>query len=410
MAHLVGRATELTAVHDLLGRPGLRLVEIVGEPGIGKTRLLAEIRTMAAGAGHRVLAGQAGELAGSVPFAVLVDALDDMLTGCRPPLAEGSLALLADVLPAIEEFAPAERTVGGDRYRVHGALSELLAWLAAPGGLVLTLDDVHWADEATSELLGRLVRQPPQVPMLVVLAYRPRQQPRHLAAALAAGRSELIELTPLSRAQIAELLGPDVSQHRLNRLFQLSGGNPLYLDALSKVSTLASFEAVLHAELDVLPGPSRLAAYAAAVLDDPFALDTVAHVAELSFMDVRAALDDLAARDLIRPDGARWRYRHPLVRRAAYRSASRGWLHGAHGRAARALRSAPLVKRAPHVMRVAEVGDEKAIDLLTEAARKPSRTAPPRPRSGCARPWTCCRTTRPTAASGCSANSATPWR
>jgi len=58
----------------------------VGEPGIGKTRLLAEIRAMAAGAGHRVLAGQAGELAGSVPFAVLVDALDDVLTGHRPEL------------------------------------------------------------------------------------------------------------------------------------------------------------------------------------------------------------------------------------------------------------------------------------------------------------------------------------
>jgi DNA-binding NarL/FixJ family response regulator len=370
MAQLVGRAEELAVVESLLDRPSLRLAEIVGEPGIGKTRLLAEIRAMAAAKGRRVLAGQAGELSGTVPFSVLVDAVDDVLAGGRPPLADRSLALLADVLPSIEDFAPAERPVGGDRYRMHGALSELLEWLATPGGLVLTLDDVHWADEATSELLARLVRRPPQMPMLIVLAYRPRQQPPHLAVALAGGRSEIIELAPLSRHQVAELLGPDVSQHRLNRLYELSAGNPLYLDALSKMGTLASFDAVLHAELRVLSEPGRLAAHAAATLDDPFELAMVAKVAELSQVDAQIAVDELVTRDLVRPDGAKWRYRHPLVRRAAYGSASRGWLHGAHGRAARALTNAPVAKRAPHVMRVADVGDEEAIDLLTNAARE----------------------------------------
>ncbi|HEY0583190.1 MAG TPA: hypothetical protein VGE94_13480, partial [Chloroflexota bacterium] len=208
------------------------------------------------------------------------------------------------------------------------------------------------------------------MPMLIVLAYRPRQQPSHLAAALATARSEMIELAPLSRDQIAELLGPDVSQHHLNRLYELSGGNPLYLDALSKVGTLASFDAVLHAELDVLAGPGRLVAHAAATLDDPFELGLVAQVAELSLADAQQALDELVTRDLVRPDGTKWRYRHPLVRRAAYRSASRGWLHGAHTRAARALADAPVLKRAPHVMRVAGVGDEEAIDLLTNAAHE----------------------------------------
>jgi DNA-binding NarL/FixJ family response regulator len=370
MAQLVGRTEELAVVESLLDRPGLRLAEIVGEPGIGKTRLLAEIRALAAVQGRRVFAGQAGELSGTVPFSVLVDALDDALAGGRPPLADGSLALLADVLPSIEDFAPAKRPVGGDRSRVHGALSELLEWLATPGGLVLTLDDVHWADEATSELLARLVRQPPRMPMLIVLAYRPRQQPPHLTAALAGGKSEIVELAPLSRHQVAELLGPDVSQHRLNRLYELSGGNPLYLDALSKVGTLASFDAVLHAELRVLSEPGRLAAYAAATLDDPFEVGMVAQVAELSQVDAQTAVDELVARDLVRPDGTKWRYRHPLVRRAAYGSASRGWLHGAHGRAARALTNAPVAKRAPHVMRVADVGDEEAVNLLTNAARE----------------------------------------
>ncbi|RSM89467.1 hypothetical protein DMH04_05555 [Kibdelosporangium aridum] len=370
MAHFVGRADELAVLTALLARPGSCVAEIVGEPGIGKTRLLAEFRAVASAKGHRVLAGQAGELSGTVPFSVLVDAIDDVLVGCRPPLDDHSLALLADVLPSIEDFAPAERPASGGRYRVHAALSDLLEWLAAPGGLVLTLDDVHWADEATSELLGRLLRRPPKVPMVIVLAYRPRQQPSHLTAALTAGHSEIVELAPLSRDQIAELVGPDVSQHRLNRLYDLSGGNPLYLDALSKVGTLASFDAVLHAELAMLAEPERLAAHAAAALDEPFELDTVARVAELSKHEARSALDGLVARDLIRSDGRKWRYRHPLVRRAAYRSASRGWLHGAHARAARTLVNAPFVQQAPHVMRVAQVGDQVAIDLLTNAARE----------------------------------------
>jgi DNA-binding NarL/FixJ family response regulator len=370
MGQLVGRAEQLAVVTSLLDRPGLRLAEIVGEPGMGKTRLLAEIHELAGARGYRVLAGQAGELAGTAPFAVLVDAVDDFLAGCRPPLSGDSLALLADILPSVEEFAPAARPVGGERYRAHRALSELLEWLATPGGLVLTLDDVHWADEATSELLARLLRQTPHVPLLVVLAYRPRQQPRHLAAALSSGRGEVIELAPLSRAEVASLVGPDVSQHRLDRLYSLSGGNPLYLDALSKVGTLASFDTVLAAELEVLTGPARVVAHAAATVDDPFDLDLVAQVAELSVESVATAVDDLVARDLVRPDGERWRYRHPLVRRAAYRAASRGWLHGAHARAADALADAPIVKRAPHVMRVADVGDTQAIELLTRAARE----------------------------------------
>nr|CTQ95765.1 regulatory protein, LuxR [Kibdelosporangium sp. MJ126-NF4] len=370
MAHFVGRAEELAVLAALLARPGLCVAEVIGEPGIGKTRLLAEFRAVAAARGHRVLAGQAGELSGTAPFSVLVDAVDDVLVGCRPALDERSLALLADVLPSIEDLAPAERPTGGSRYRVHGALSELLEWLAAPSGLVLTLDDVHWADEATSELLSRLVRRPPQVPMMIVLAYRPRQQPSHLSAALATGHSEIVELAPLSRDQVAELVGADVSQHRLNQLHDLSGGNPLYLDALSKVGTLGSFDAVLHAELAMLAGPERLIAHAAATLDDPFELATVAYVAEVPEHTARIALDELVIRDLVRPDGAKWRYRHPLVRRAAYGSASRGWLHGAHTRAARALVDAPVVQQAPHVMRVAHVGDQEAIALLTSAARE----------------------------------------
>ncbi|MEV4312678.1 AAA family ATPase [Actinocrispum sp. NPDC049592] len=466
MAHLVGRADELAVIAELLARPGLRIAEIVGEPGIGKTRLLAEIR--AAAGPRRALAGQAGELAGSIPYSVLVDALDDTLTKSQPPLTPQTQTLLTDILPAltpprpspantppspttpahgdasptpsdplrsptldapplsahaatevpsrgipefhasrehrqtpsraselstgagnfgvppgvpsggIPEFhvtAEGRQNWGGEgqlstgaRFWVHQALGEVLEWLATPDGLVLTLDDMHWADEATSELLGHLIRRPPDAPLLIVLAYRPRQQPRHLAAALAGTHSEVIELEPLSRDQTAELLGPDVSQHRLNRLYELSGGNPLYLDALSKVGTASSFDAVLTAELDRLRGPARRVAHAAAVLDDPFDQERTAEVSELSTADTRKALAELQERDFIRPDGGKWRFRHPLVRRAAYNAASRGWLHGAHARAAKALREAPATKQAPHVMRVAQVGDEQAVELLAKAA------------------------------------------
>ncbi|MQA85081.1 MAG: AAA family ATPase [Streptosporangiales bacterium] len=405
---LVGRAAEQAALDRALGRlrgregagGDFRFLEIVGEPGMGKSRLLAELRTRAADRGHLAVAGRATELAGAVPYAPMVDALDDHLATMGPEeagrLGTDPLDLLISVFPSLEETIgrTGDPGPGVERYRIHRAVGRLLEYLAVPRGLVVVLDDLHWADEASVELLIHLLRRPPRAPVLLGIAHRPRQLHPNLAAApRPEGVGQRLELGPLSREEAGELLGSDVSQARLDALYELSQGNPFYLEELAKtplrpvtgdgidVEELPRpVGAAFRAELDALSPSRRLVAYAAATLDEPFEPELVAEVAGLDTESTLQGLHELTVRDLLRPadDEKRLRYRHPLVRHAVFHSAGQAWLLGAHARAAAALaRSrAPAVRRAPHVMRAAPVGDEGAILLLIEAAEQAMPRSP----------------------------------
>ena len=190
--HLVGRAVELAAIDralDELGDGRTAPLVIEGEPGIGKTRLLAELASRADARGCTVLGGSASELEQDLPFWVFVDALDEYLAGVDPQLV-ASLPVevrseLAHVMPSLADFASdGPPVVQDERYRTHRAVRELLERLAVRGTLVLVLDDVHWADAASVELLTALLRSPPDAAVLVVLAARPRQRPERLVRAL----------------------------------------------------------------------------------------------------------------------------------------------------------------------------------------------------------------------------------
>ena len=156
---LVGRAAELGVIDSALAeleRKRFGALELVGEPGIGKTRLLAELSARADGEGHLVLSGSASELERELPFWVFVDALDEYLEALEPR-RRGALddELLADLAPIFPSLADGEEPAMGDqRYRVHRGVRQLLEALAATKPLVLLLDDVHWADPGSAELLG----------------------------------------------------------------------------------------------------------------------------------------------------------------------------------------------------------------------------------------------------------------
>jgi len=166
---LVGRTDELDALEQLLveldrGRSGA--VELVGEPGIGKTRLLRELAARAERRGQLVLSGSASELERDLPFSVFVDALDEYVDGLDPKqlasLAGDVQAELAHVLPSLAALAGGrEVALQHERYRSHRAVRALLEQLADTSPLVLVLDDLHWADSASVELLGALLRRPP---------------------------------------------------------------------------------------------------------------------------------------------------------------------------------------------------------------------------------------------------------
>ena len=405
---LVGRAEELGvldgALADLDGkRPGA--VELVGEPGMGKTRLLAELCFRADAQGHLVLSGSASELERELPFWVFVDALDEYLQGLEP---RGLDSLDDDVRRELSHVFPS-LPAGGDggamqdeRYRTHRAVRQLLEALAATKPLVLLLDDLHWADSGSIELLGSLLRRPPAAAVLLALALRPRQVPERLSGALerahGAGTLTRIELNSLSADEARQLLGTGVDSAAAAKLYDESSGNPFYLQQLARAPhrsteeiadagiALADVElppavaAALSDELALLPDEARRVLEGAAVTGDAFEPELAAAAAGVSESDALEALDELLRRDLVRATQVprRFRFRHPLVRAAVYHSALGAWRLGAHERCAVALaaRGAPAAERAHHVERSARYGDTAAVGVLSEAARSAARRAP----------------------------------
>ena len=214
-----------------------------GEPGIGKTRLLRELARLAETRGYLVLAGSASELERDLPFSVYVDALDEYVQGLDPTalaaLDDDVRTELAHVFPSLSTLASGrEAALQHERYRSHRAVQALLEQLAATKPLVLVLDDFHWADSASVELLGALLRRPPGAAVLIAVAVRPRQTPERLSTALErahrAGTLTRLELGALTSDESRELLGGAVDAAAAALLYEESGGNPFYLEQLAR--------------------------------------------------------------------------------------------------------------------------------------------------------------------------------
>jgi DNA-binding CsgD family transcriptional regulator/tetratricopeptide (TPR) repeat protein len=417
---LVGRHNVLRVFEESLDAAvggDFQFLGLAGEPGTGKTRLLAELSAAARARKLPVLWGRAAEFEQQIPFGMVIDAIDDHLEthGDTLPDALGPTAMrtLATVFPALSPALSDERPDGPDsstdltglaRYRLYRSIRHLLDELAEPDGLVLILDDVHWADDTSAELLDHLVRHPARGRVLIAVAYRPAQVSSRLAtlvetaAQTAGGQGRLVSVEPLTETEVAQFLarflGPGVSRTQCSSLYEASGGNPFYLEALTRVQQGATpaesaaadselpgtVQVALQVELDGLSPAALRVAQAAAVAADEFAPELAAVAAEVPRAAALAAIDELVARDVVRPAAApgRFGFRHPLVRHAAYRSAAPGWRLGAHARIADHLAAlgAPATARAHHVERSGRLGDQAAIDTLIEAARTVTAQAP----------------------------------
>ena len=350
---LVGRDAELDAIDRLIeaaarGESSMLLVR--GEAGIGKTRLLDRLSHRAAERRFAVLRGRATELESDVPFAAVVEALE--------PLDDVALATPA---------SPAER------WRLHRGLRERLD--ALPGGhpFALVLDDVHWADPATLELLEHLMRRPPERPHLLVAALRPGDVAERL---LAIRPAAALDLGPLAREAAEPLLAGLVDPNERERMFTQSGGNPLLLEELARAGPGAEapggIVAAIGAERAALPTPARMLLDGAAIAGDPFDLDLAAAAGGLDADQALTGLDALVERGLVRPDDIprRFVFRHPVVRSAVHAAVPAGEEIAAHVRAARALEAtgAALPARARHLAHAAAPGDAESAATLRAAA------------------------------------------
>lgn len=375
---------------------------MVGEPGIGKTRLLGEICSLATSLDVLVLRGigegrRSDLLYGALsePFARLVAATADG--------ADRSLAAIASD-PDVGRLAALghEQDLDDDRLGTHvvaDLVRRVLRRLARSGPVLLALDDVQWADEGSLDVLSSLGRHLPSGGVVTVLGYRPLPGLGSFAT-IRPGRVEgpvigtvaRLELAALTEQQIAELL-PGTPPARRRALYAACGGNPFYLQSVSSAVTdipLAEPGAAPHrlpdavrtalaAELDALDGLTRRVADTAAVLGGVLDVDLLAHVAGLELTVVLDALDVLSSRAICREVSAgRWQFRHPMLAQAAYDAQSTASRHRAHTAAAAELeqRSAPIAERARHLAASSRRGDEASARTIAEAADQLAGQAP----------------------------------
>jgi DNA-binding CsgD family transcriptional regulator len=333
---LVGRDSELATLARLVkeaaaGQGGSVLVE--GEPGIGKSSLVREALAEAVAAGCQVFWGAGDELSQALPLYPLIDGL-----GVRKPSVSPRRNTILGLLRA--EVA-AQR--GMD---VSAALAEqLLALVAeqcAVQPVVLVVDDLQWADQASITLWGRLARLAQRMPLLLVGMMRPvPQRDDLLALRRVAGDATRLRLTGLTGAAVAELVASLVGGLPDERLLRLAGdaaGNPLYITelvaALTRSSSVTvtgagaaeltsdsapgSLSAAIADRLGFVPGPVRSVLRAAALLGVDFAVPDLAIVMGRGVAELISALDEARAAGVLAESGGGMAFRHPLIRAALY--------------------------------------------------------------------------------------------
>jgi DNA-binding SARP family transcriptional activator len=347
----VGRTAalaRLSAAWASLAHGGVGVALVVGEPGIGKSRLAARFAAEVHAGGAAVLAGRA-EREPDQPYAPLVGALGEEapeLRGASDPRA--------------------------GRVQAHGALVEAIERAAAGRPLLLVLDDLHWADAASLDFLRHLTERGSTRPVLVLATVRPER-----AAALAQQfEAAPVELEGLSLGETEALLAGRADAEVLR---SRTGGNPFFLEALLDAGTTDALPAgvaeLVTARVATLGGHVAHVLQAAAILGREFEIELAATVADRGLEETLAALDAAAgARLLVRTvgDGGQAAFVHALVQEALVQATPAGERARAHARALEAFESRgsdeALVAAARHALAAAPLVPAQRLATLAEAA------------------------------------------
>jgi DNA-binding NtrC family response regulator/tetratricopeptide (TPR) repeat protein len=289
----VGRTDELTLLDQRLTQVGTTLrghiVALMGEAGIGKSRLLDELRRVVARQGARILEAQCASHAASSPYSLLIDLLrrawllDDLddPAALRSAVTRhlGTLDLL-DCEPEISALLglPIDRTApldpGAAKERIFEASRRLLLAHAGPEPLVLLLEDLHWADPTSQEFLGVLAEKLPGASVLVVATTRPGYRGDWLDRSWASQ----LALPPLSldeSREVVRAVRPELDAAWADAIVRRAEGNPFFLEELAwSVDTSEGRDPrlprtvhdVLSARIDRLPAGSQRILEAASVL------------------------------------------------------------------------------------------------------------------------------------------------
>jgi class 3 adenylate cyclase len=359
-APLVGRDAQLDKLRDRWQetREGARRVAVlVGEPGIGKTRLAAEFCRRAHSEGALVLLGRCYEVS-PVTYQPFVEALRHYVSGGpldeialhvgphRPTLAK-LVPELAD--PAQEAVSPRTESPEREQFLLFEAVASSLRAVADEHPLILLLDDLHWADPPTLQLLRHVVRATEQTSLLILGTYRDTEvdESHPLAPALAELRRaralDSLTLTGLADEEVAALISSQAG-HAAPAMFARSmmertEGNPFFVEellrdisgeddwnaALARIELPQSVKDVVLRRLSRLDEACRHVVRVAAVTGREFALELLERVTDLAADRVAESLEDAIAAHIVEETSSigRYSFAHALIRETVYEQLSR---------------------------------------------------------------------------------------
>ena len=340
---MVGREGELGRLLSLLddAEAGRSVVALVsGDAGVGKTRLIGEVTRLAAGRGFTVLSGQCAELGDSVPYLPLADALRGAAqsTGVRDALS--SRPALSRLLPdgGGGPIADSDRS-GLARQQMFGGVLGLLAELAAATPVLLVLEDLHWADASTRDLVTFLSRMLHRERVALIGSYRTddlhRRHPlRPVVAELLRLPSVIaVDLAPLAPSALAEHLTATapvrIDATELNDIVARAEGNAYYAEELLAASVggdpghrdvlPAGLAALLLNRVEQLTDATQQVLRAAAVAGRKADDELVRAASGLAAAEYEGAVREAVTHQLLVPDGTEgYVFRHALLREAVY--------------------------------------------------------------------------------------------
>ncbi len=368
---LIGRTADLAAFHLLLeqaksGRGQVALLS--GEAGVGKSRLVAEVKTYAASQGFLPLQGNCFQADRAFPYAPFLDLLRSYFSGVSPltrhhdllPFAQELSQVFPDVTPLIPEHPPlivaSSLDPQQEQRRLFALLLQFFTEQATHQPLLCILEDLHWSDETSLELLLYLTRSSTRLPILFVLTYRSDEGSAELRHCLAEfDREHLaqdVSLQRLDRADVDAMLQAIFAMHQavptglLESLYQLTEGNPFFIEealkSLIATGEISDREGVwertllfgTHTHSPSIPRsvhdavyqrtkqlsvPARQVLTLAAVAGRRFDLTIVQQVMHADESHLLALMKELVAAQLVSEEAAdQFAFRHALIRQAVY--------------------------------------------------------------------------------------------
>jgi adenylate cyclase len=376
---MVGRDADVGRLHGIFDTGRSHLVGVVGEPGVGKSRLIGEFSAIAARRGADVVLARCEAHTTTVAFRALsrllramfsvdglsaADARARALAHCGGALTASSAdaQILFDVMGIADPDAPPLGvSVDGRRRRLVEVMSQ--AVLVRSARILFVLEDAHWIDAPSDEVLADFTGALKATSSLFVTTYRPE-----FDGALKHHAGETITLQPLTDAMavrlVGQLVGTDPSLGALvERIVVAAVGNPFFVEeivrdladrgvlsgsrggyrlvgAVDEIGVPVTVQAVLSARIDRLPAEAKAIVNAAAVIGTRFDVDTL-HALLPDAMS--SALADLVSAELIDQTEfvprQRYCFRHPLVRTVAYESQLSSTRAQAHRRLAAAIQA-----------------------------------------------------------------------